>query len=331
MAEPLEYRVLRLLSHREFRSGEALARSLGVTRATIWNAIQAAQRHGVAVHRVRGSGYRLADPIVWLDAAAINAALGPLAAVFDVRVADEVDSTSSRLLAGAYGAEPGTVLVAERQSAGRGRAGRPWHSSTGGGLTFSVLWRFAGGAAALGGASLAVAVALIRALGSLGVPEVQVKWPNDIVHSGCKLAGILIELRGDALGPTDAVIGVGVNVVLTRRAREEIDQPVIDLHALAGAVDRNALLAAMLRELHAVLRRFEADGFAALRDEWTRHHAYHGREVEIALPAGQRVSGLVQGVGPAGELLVQTGRGLRSFVSGELRLRAREVPRNAAA
>lgn len=321
MAEPLEYRVLRMLSHLEYRSGEALARALGVTRATVWNAIRSAQRHGVAIDGIRGSGYRLADPIVWLDAAAINAALGPLAAGFRIRVADEVDSTSSRLLASEGADAPGTVLVAERQRAGRGRAGRPWHSAPGGSLTFSVLWRFAGGAASLGGASLAVAVALIRALNGLGIPGVQVKWPNDIVHRGRKLAGILIELRGDALGPTDAVIGVGINVSLPQGTREAIDQPAVDLRALAGAVDRNRLLAAVLREFHAVLARFEAEGFRALREEWDRHHAYRGREVELYLPSGERVGGHVQDVGPAGELILRTAAGARSFVSGELRLR----------
>lgn len=331
MPEPLEFRVLRLLSDQEFRSGEALAQTLGVTRATIWNALEKAERLGVTVHRIRGSGYRLAAPIDWLDAATVRTRLDEHAPVFRIRVEDEVDSTSTRLLEGGADVLHGTVLAAERQTAGRGRVGRPWWSTVGGGLTFSILWRFAGGASALGGASLAVALAVIRALRSLGVDGAQVKWPNDIVHSGCKLAGILIELRGDALGPTDAVIGIGVNVAIPRRARQEIDQPVIDLQTVAGPIDRNQLLAAILRELHAVLTQFEAHGFTVLREEWAAHHAYHDREVEVTLPGGQRVAGRVDGIGGGGELIIDVGGERRTFVSGEMRLRPRDATPPVAA
>jgi BirA family biotin operon repressor/biotin-[acetyl-CoA-carboxylase] ligase len=322
MPEPLAFQVLRLLSDQEFRSGEALAQALGVTRATVWNALEKADALGVTVHRVRGSGYRLAAPITWLDAGVVRAHLGECAPSFSIRVVDEVDSTSSRLLAGGADATPGAVLAAERQTVGRGRAGRPWYSSVGGALTFSMLWRFAAGASALGGASLAVAVAVIRALMVLGISGAQVKWPNDIVHSGCKLAGILIELRGDALGPTDAVIGIGMNVAVPLHAREDIDQPVIDLDALAGAVDRNRLLAAILRELHAVLTQFEVRGFESLRDEWIAHHAYQNREVEVASPGGRRVVGMVRGIGAAGELILEAGGTRHIFLSGEVRLRS---------
>ncbi len=321
MAEPLEYRVLRLLSEREFRSGEALARTLGITRATVWNAIRKAQAMGVAVDRTRGAGYRLATPIDWLDVEEIRRGLGVREGAFTLRIEDEVDSTSSRLLESSDALPDRYVLAAERQLAGRGRAGRAWHSTIGGGLTFSVLWRFAGGAFALGGASLAVAVAMVRALRGLGVPEVHVKWPNDIVHSGCKLAGILIELRGDALGPTDVVVGVGVNVALPANARHGIDQPVIDLQTIAGRADRNRLLAAILSELDAVLVQFETSGFTALRDEWTAYHAYHERDVEVALAGGKRAIGRVRGVGDAGELIVETDGVQRQYVSGEIRLR----------
>ncbi|HSO06408.1 MAG TPA: biotin--[acetyl-CoA-carboxylase] ligase [Pelomicrobium sp.] len=322
MAEPLEYRVLRLLSDREFRSGEALARILGVTRATVWNAIRKAEAMGVAVDRTRGSGYRLAAPIGWLDAAEIRRGLGERQRAFVLQIEDEVDSTSSRLLETSETLPDRYVLATERQLAGRGRAGRVWHSTIGGGLTFSMLWRFAGGASALGGASLAVAVALVRALRGLGIADVHVKWPNDIVHSGCKLAGILIELRGDALGPTDAVIGVGVNVSLPANARQGIDQPVIDLQTIAGRVDRNRLLAAILTALDAVLVQFETSGFTALRDEWTGYHAYHERDVEVTLAGGKRAIGRVRGVGNAGELLVEMDGLQRHYVSGEIRLRS---------
>lgn len=315
--------VLRRLADGEFHSGEALARSLGVSRASVWHAVRDLEALGAEVYKVHGRGYRLPQPLVMLDAAAIARCLGAQAARFALEVLDAADSTNS-LLAGraAAGAPAGTVIAAEWQPGGRGRLGRPWHAGIGEAVTFSVLWRFARGASALSGLSLAIGVALARALAAVGASGTALKWPNDVLWRGSKLCGILTELAGDALGPTAAVIGIGINVRLSDATRARIDQPVADLEAACGAApDRNELLARVLVEMAAVLDAYSRDGFAPLRAEWQRLHAHQGRRVVLMLPDGSRQSGVARGVADDGSFLLETRAGVKRYHSGEVSLR----------
>lgn len=320
----ITFSTLRLLSEAEFRSGEELARRLGVTRASISNALKEVEELGLKVFRLHGRGYRLARPIAWLDKREVLSALGAEAHRFDLEILDTAESTNTLLLAeAARGAPSGRVLAAELQTGGRGRMGRTWHSGLGGGLTFSLLWRFDQGASFLSGLSLAVGVALTRALESQGVSGIALKWPNDVLRDGKKLAGTLIELSADMLGPSIAVIGVGVNVSLSEAVHARIDQAATDLGPGAGGEwDRNRLLAALLLELAETLKAFSQEGFGSFRKEWMARHAYQGSRVKLKLPDGSQVDGMVKGVAADGALVLATGAGERNFVSGEISLRA---------
>jgi BirA family biotin operon repressor/biotin-[acetyl-CoA-carboxylase] ligase len=319
----LTFSVLRLLSEREFRSGEDLARSLGVSRSSVWKSLRGVDEAGVTVLTLRGRGYRLAEPIDWLDPAQIHRHLGVHGEHYEVRVVDTVESTNTSLLEQAVaGASGGLVLAAELQTRGRGRRGRAWHTGLGGALTFSVLWRFEQGAGLLAGLGLAVGVALVRALRSLGVENAMLKWPNDLLVHHQKLAGTLVELQGDVLGPSLAVVGVGINVRLDKPTRQRIDQAVTDLAAAGAPRDRNRVLGHVLAELAEVLEAFTVQGFGPLRKEWDGYHVYAGRPVTLLLPNGGRTEGTVAGVGDDGALLLQTSTGLRRFHSGEVSLRA---------
>ncbi len=315
------FRVLRALSGEEFRSGEAIAQCLGISRASVHNAVRQAQALGIDMYSVRGRGYRLVYPHSWLDAEHIQDALGDLG--YRVHRHEQLDSTNGRLMAmGQAGAEHKTVLTTEWQTGGRGRRGRIWLSPLGGGLAFSVLWRSNRTASDLSCLSLAVGLGLVRALRQIGLAEVQLKWPNDVLLGGRKLAGVLIELQGDVLGPSMAVIGVGVNVRLPDELRNEIDQPVVDLvEGLGVAVERNYLLVQCLKYLHEVLEHYEREGFAGLRAEWEANHAFHGREARMIAAQGESWSGRVAGIDEAGALLLDTDAGQRRFYSGELSLR----------
>jgi BirA family biotin operon repressor/biotin-[acetyl-CoA-carboxylase] ligase len=320
---PLTLATLRLMGDGEFHSGEEVAAALGVTRATVWNAVREAGELGILVESVRGRGYRLDDPPVWLDAAAVAKLLGPRARRFRVEVVEHVDSTNSALLERAEaGGAPGTVLATELQSAGRGRRGRSWASGLGGALTFSLLWRFEQGAAALTGLSLVVGIAVARALASLGAADVRLKWPNDVLHEGRKLGGILIEVRGDALGPTVAVIGIGLNVRMPQALAARIDQPVTDTAQAGAGADRNRLLASVLKELAELLDAFARDGFAPLEPEYRRWHALQDAAVQVNLGDGKPVQGRARGTADDGALIVETSEGLRRFHGGEVSLRA---------
>ncbi len=313
--------LLRVLSDGEFHSGAALAQRFDVSRASVWNALQAAQTAGAVLHKVRGRGYRLSGGASWLDASAIASLPGGAAYTLDI--VDSIDSTTAELMRRALaGAPHGSCLAAEIQHAGRGRRGRTWHSVPGGSLTFSVLWRFNQGISALSGLSLAVGVALLRSLREFGAADLQLKWPNDVLWQYRKLAGILIEVQGDVMGPSVAIIGIGINLRLPTAVRDEIDQAVTDLaEVLDRPVDRNVLLGSVLRHLHDVLTAFEAQGLRELRGEWQAAHAYQDKPVRVLLANGADLCGKVVELTEDGALVLEHADGQRSRVnSGEVHL-----------
>jgi len=312
--------VLRLLSETEFHSGEAIARALGITRASVHNAVREAQRLGITVHAVRGRGYRLAQRHDWLDAAWLDDAAQALG--WRVEVHERLDSTNSHLLAMAQrGAAHGQVVVAEMQYAGRGRRGRVWQAELGRSLTFSLLWRFQRPLTALSGMSLVVGLALVRGFAELGV-EARLKWPNDVLLGEGKLAGILIETQGDVQSGASAVIGIGINLAVTAAAAERAGTPVASLaEAMAHPPERNRLLIALLTGLEAALRHFDREGFAPFAGEWMAAHAHQGRPVRILGALGEERSGTALGVDDQGALLLGTAEGVRAVHAGEVSLR----------
>ena len=318
--------ILNLLADGQFHSGEALAQRFNVTRATIWNAIQHAESLGVEVFSVRGRGYKLPQAIEFLDKNLVLAAIGEQRAWFNLQILDEVASTNTYLMQ-QKGIAHATCVAAHVQTHGKGRRGRTWVSQPGASLTFSLLWRFQCGAAALSGLSLSVGVALIRAFNALGVDNVQLKWPNDELvleenKQSKKLAGILIELQGDLEGPSAAVIGIGVNLNLPKNVLQSIDQPAIDLaNVSAKSINQSLLLGTILKHLADILSTFESRGFIGLQAEWLGYHAYQNKPVKMLLPNGTEVIGVVKDVADDGILLVETALGLQRFSAGEISLR----------
>lgn len=256
-----------------------------------------------------------------LSVAAIAAALGGLSKRFDVDVLAECDSTNTRLLMLAEaGAPAGTVVAAERQLAGRGRRGHSWLSSSDASLTFSLLWRFAQDRA-LTGLSLAVGVALARALETLGIAGIRLKWPNDVLLHDGKLAGVLIELVPGAR-PSAAVIGIGINLRLPEELPPEIRATAAAL-ADAGISQPtpSGLLAQVLVALHAALECFAQQGFAGLRQDWLARHAYAGQAVRLLSDYAAPLEGVCRGVDDDGALLLETAAGIQRIISGEVSLR----------
>lgn len=322
----LLFPILYQLSDGKFHSGEALALRFDVTRATIWNAIQAAEALGINIFSVRGRGYQLPMIFTPLNTSAILNAMAKPAHTVTLEVHDTLASTNSYLMQKAAQLSHTTCVVAELQTDGRGRRGRQWQANLGASLTFSLLWRFQCGASGLSGLSLAVGVAMMRALHALGVQSAKLKWPNDVLvmhnKNAHKLAGILIELQGDMEGPSNAVIGIGLNMHLSSEIKASIDQASTDLATLLSEqVDANVVLGTLLTHLVDVLTTFEAHGFAALRDEWTAHHAYHLAKVNLLHPDGRVTHGVVNNIADDGVLLVQTDAGEQRFMSGEISLR----------
>ncbi|TRZ94206.1 MAG: biotin--[acetyl-CoA-carboxylase] ligase [Rhodocyclaceae bacterium] len=251
--------------------------------------------------------------------AAIAAKLGPDARRFDIDVLPRCDSTNAVLLGRAEaGAASGTVIIAEEQTAGRGRRGRTWFASPGDSLTFSLLWRFAPGTAPAG-LSLAIGVAVAGALQKVGAGDAALKWPNDILQDGRKLGGILIELVAGA--PHAAVIGIGINLRLPSGMPEDVRAASAAIAGNGSAVHENDLFAALLSELLTTLETFTARGFAAIRPEWMARHAFQDVRVMLSTDFGPAVEGICRGADTDGALLLEVDGRIERILSGEVSLR----------
>lgn len=322
--------LLRQLADGRFHGGAALAAALGVSRSTVCQRLDALAGLGIDCHRVRGRGYRLPHPLDLLEGQTLTAALAP--AGLRVELVDHTASTSSDLLARASLVDSGLVRITEWQTAGRGRQGRRWLAPPAQGLTFSVAWRFAGGVQGLAGLSLAVAVAVARACQESGIAGVRVKWPNDLllhdpVQGDRKLGGVLVDVQGDALGPSVAVIGIGLNV---HAAPDGAGQPAAALaDGLLVRPSRQAILIRVLRGLASALQTFEMHGFAPFRDDWLALHAWQGRAVEVSGAAGAQLCGVTAGIDADGALLLETATGCVRVLSGDLSLRRADGPTRA--
>jgi BirA family biotin operon repressor/biotin-[acetyl-CoA-carboxylase] ligase len=322
-------RILRLLADGELHSGAAMGAKLGISRAAVYKGVQTLGDTGLAIVAVAGRGYRLATPLVPLERKRIVQVLagaGPAAA--QIELLESVDSTNQALFARAIEATNpnGDVCLAETQARGRGRRGRRWITTPYNNLMLSMSWRFASGPAMVSGLSLAAGVAVVRALERFGVPDVGLKWPNDVLWQGRKLAGLLVDVHGEAAGPTTAVLGVGVNCCIAPADARRIDQPWVDvqtiMQTMAGAtVDRNRLAALTIEELHAMFQRFARAGLSAFRDDWDRRHLFNGKAVRV-LQGEAATEGVVQGIDDSGALRLRDAQGrVQRFHSGEVSLR----------
>lgn len=333
-APPLAAQVFQKLGPGGFHSGAQLAKELGVSRNAIWKAVGGLKELGLTIHAVRNRGYRLATPTSPLSAQQIRAGLSaPLRATLrHTEVAWRLDSTNSTLFS-RTDLLPGRcdVLLAEVQSAGRGRRGRAWLATPGGALSLSLGWVFATMPRDMASLGLVVGVCVLQALRE-HVPDVigaqtplQLKWPNDLLCDGRKLGGILIDLRAEAAGPGYVVIGIGLNVALDAAARTQIGatgtEPCDLLSLGVSPLQRNEVVTSLIQCLLRGLVVFEREGFKPFREEWQRVDALRGRAVTVTT-LQDNTRGVARGIDVDGALLVETPNGLVRFVSGEVSVRA---------
>ncbi|KPX13813.1 Bifunctional biotin-- synthetase/biotin operon repressor [Pseudomonas syringae pv. delphinii] len=314
--------LLKLLADGAFHSGQVLGESLGVSRSAVWKQLQQLESDlGIEVHKVRGRGYRLATPIVLLDPAAIVESGMP--GDWSVRTYDSIDSTNaeaSRLIA--LGAPMPLLVVAEQQTAGRGRRGRKWVSPFAENLYYSLVLRIDGGMRQLEGLSLLVGLAVMNVLRDMGVQGAGLKWPNDVLVGRQKIAGILLELIGDPADVCHVIIGIGVNVNM--RASTQVDQLWTSVRLQTGTpADRNTIAARISAQLEALLAVHRQEGFLAFQKEWERGHLWQGAAVKL-LSGIETVEGVVLGVDSLGALRLEVNGFEKSFSGGELSLRLRD-------
>jgi BirA family biotin operon repressor/biotin-[acetyl-CoA-carboxylase] ligase len=328
-ASALRERLIGLLADGEFHSGERLADTLRVSRTAVWKHLQAFSKLGLELHKVPKRGYRLAQPIDLLDAATIKRLLTAESRrqLRSLEVLLQIDSTNSRLLAvNDLPAGKADVCLAEHQSAGRGRRGREWIAPFGGAICLSLGWVFPEPPRQLSALSLAVGVAVMRALERCGAHDVRLKWPNDVLAANRKLGGILCELRAEAGGPAYVVIGIGLNVRLSAATRRVIAATGIQAADLSEAlspapVERATVVAALIDELLVALARFQREGLLPFVQAWRDADALHGTETRVSLGDKQH-RGIARGIDADGALVLETPAGVVRFISGEVSVRS---------
>lgn len=315
--------LLSLLADGEFHSGTELASQLGISRSAVWKHVAGLAELGLHHAAVSGKGYRLETPLELLDETAIRSQLSPALEkrLHRLEIHDQIDSTNVYLSKQAqWDAPSGTVCFAEHQTAGKGRLGRQWASPFGSNVYLSILWRFQNGYPSTAGLSLAIGVAVIRALHQLQITPVGLKWPNDILSAGKKFGGILIEVSGESEGPCAVVVGLGLNLYLPEAAAQNITQAWTDVSKIQAShrVSRNRLAASLLNHLLAVLADFEQVGLADYLDEWRQYDSLQGQAATLYV-AEQPYPGVVQGIDDNGLLLLQRPDGkIQAFASGEV-------------
>ncbi|MBF4559053.1 bifunctional biotin--[acetyl-CoA-carboxylase] ligase/biotin operon repressor BirA [Pseudomonas sp. p50] len=314
--------LLKLLKDGRFHSGQALGVALGVSRSAVWKQLQLLEAElGLSIHKVRGRGYQLAAPLMLLDPVGISEATP--SCDWSVLVFDSIDSTNAEALRAIERGRAAPFLVlAERQTAGRGRRGRKWVSPFAENVYYSLVLRIEGGMRQLEGLSLVVGLAVMHALRELGVSAAGLKWPNDVLVGQKKIAGILLELIGDPADVCHVVLGVGINVNM--QMTDEVDQQWTSMRLEAGKVfDRNQMVAVLSEKLQGYLHRHQVEGFSAIQLEWEQNHLWQGRAVSLIAGVNQ-VDGEVLGIDKQGALRLKVDGVEKNFSGGELSLRLRD-------
>ncbi|RUO78951.1 bifunctional biotin--[acetyl-CoA-carboxylase] ligase/biotin operon repressor BirA [Pseudidiomarina taiwanensis] len=314
--------IIATLADGQFHSGADLGRNLGISRAAIHQLVHQLETLGLDIYSVPGRGYRLARGFTVLDQSSIADLLGTDGQQFELEriVTSTNDVLKERIRSQQL--QSGYVVVAEAQTAGRGRRGRIWQSPFGAHLYLSMYWRLERGMSAAMGLSIAVGVAVAELLQQQGIAGVELKWPNDILIHKAKLAGILVELEGQAAAGADVVIGLGLNVAMPDSVADKIEQDWTDLSQLLGSsVDRNFWVAALIKAIRDCLVLFEQEGIAPFIQRWNRFDAFLGQPVQLKLGEHQVIRGMVLGIDESGALLLRRDGITERFHAGEVSLR----------
>ena len=333
MAKAIQEELIQYLSTGQFFSGQWLGEQLGVSRAAISNHIASLVDMGLDIYSVTGKGYKLSEPLSLLNEKRIQRILLGLGQKNKVEVHNIIDSTNSYLLRRLPNQNHNLqVCLAEYQDSGRGRRGRKWISPFGSHIYMSMYWYLEQGMAAAMGLSVVSALAVRDAIKELYEIDVQLKWPNDIYFGGVKLAGILIDLEGQALEPCHCVIGIGLNINMPKKSAEQVDQPWTDLQeviikkiAIEGntseiVIDRDELAATLITKLSLRLKQHHSEGMTTMVSEWAQQDFYLNKPVRLITGTREK-KGICRGINNQGALLLEVDGQISPVYGGEVSLR----------
>ncbi|MEQ4925523.1 bifunctional biotin--[acetyl-CoA-carboxylase] ligase/biotin operon repressor BirA [Proteus hauseri] len=313
---PTPLLLIEILADGNIHSGEQLGEHLGMTRAGINKHIQTLRSWGIEIQTVVGKGYQLDAPMNLLNIDKVNQEIkGAPALVIPV-----IDSTNQYLIQRISELKSGDVCIAEYQSAGRGRRGRQWISPFGRNLYLSMYWKLDQGPAAAIGLSLVVGVILAEVLKAFGADDVKVKWPNDLYLNDKKLSGILVELTGKTGDVAHIVTGIGINIAMSNKNQNTIDQQWINLEQVGIKIDRNKLACTMTNSLREAFIQFEKQGLAAFIERWKSLDNFMDRKVKLII-GEKEIFGIAKGINDQGALLLEQDNKIVPYIGGEISLR----------
>ncbi|OOV86030.1 biotin--[acetyl-CoA-carboxylase] ligase [Oceanospirillum linum] len=313
--------LINYFSDGEWHSGVQLAELLGVSRAAIWKRIQKLEAIGLRIEREQSKGYRLKYSFDPLDKALIKAD-GLDVQLNAITGSTNTDAQDAVVEKKGQWPDNFSVVLAEQQTAGRGRRGRNWLSPYGANLYMSCAAALPVGAASLETLSLEVGISVAQVLEARGVADVKVKWPNDVYADGSKLAGILIEVDGDLSSQCNVVIGIGINFTNSSLPQEGIDQPFTAVDQYTD-VRREEVATALIRSIYERLDQIVLGKASDLLSEWERYDFLAGKPVTVFLGALE-IEGVAEGLDGRGNIQVRLRDGtLRTFAGGEVSVRAK--------
>jgi len=307
----------------QFVSGEQICRALGVSRTAVWKQIGQLRELGYQVEAVRSRGYRLLSPPDRLLPAEVSAGLKTRIIGREVIYFETTDSTNlqARRLA-EDGAVEGTVVIADQQTSGRGRLGRFWLSPPGVNLYLSVILRPTFAPQDATSMTFLSAVAVAEAIAASGPFTPQLKWPNDVLLDGRKVAGLLNEMNAETERVHYLVLGIGVNLNMQKADfPDDLRTPATSLReAGAAEVSRRDFTQTLLRQLDRLYALYHREGFAPIRAAWEAHCHMVGRWIEVDCTS-RKLIGTCRGIDAGGALLLDTGGGVQErILAGDIRI-----------
>lgn len=308
-------KVVNILNTGGYHDGTTIGAKLHLTRSAVWKTIKKLESYGIAIDSIKGKGYALLEPLILLEQNKIKKNLP--SEKIELMVFENIDSTSAYLKSFKH-TKSIKICLAEQQSKGKGRLNRDWHSPFGKNIYLSCYYPFTKDVSELSGLSLVTSLAIVNMLENGGINDnLYVKWPNDIIYAGKKLAGALVEIQAETHGMSNAVIGIGMNVNMLQ-GDHAISQSWTSVQKILDTyIDRNEFVIRLITTLLNYLERFNAQGFASFIHEWIRADSLMNQHVMVK-NVNQKIEGIVMGINELGHLLLQTENGeIRAFSSGD--------------
>lgn len=318
-------KLVKILSDGAYHSGSALGLSLHISRSAIWKLINQLHSYNIPIQATKAKGYCMEQPLSLLDSRGIKKHINckENREKCAIEVYSSITSTNDHFKTKALANTNHQlhVCLAEQQTTGKGRLGRSWYSPFGVNIYLSCCKVYHKDISELGGLSLVIGLAIVKALGECGVKDkIKVKWPNDIYYDNKKLAGILMEVVAETHGTSKIIIGVGLNTNMTEDNLQikPIDKTWTSLITILKQYqDRNKIVGIVLNEIMHYLDKFEQSGLPAFLPEWRQFDFLYQQQVTL-VNANKTITGIVLGINDQGHLLVEKNDGnIQAYASGD--------------